>query len=427
MDTGLTLKNGALPKKNALLLLSLLLILGFGLRFYGLENQSLWNDELSSWRRSSYDSLFAVINKGARPDVHPPGYYALLYFVQRYVGDSESVLRFPSALSGTLSIFVIFLVGLRLYSYEEGIIASALMTVLWCPIYYSQEARAYSTLLLFTLLSTYFWISILSSLDETGRLSGYTVLGYIITAIISSYLHYFGLYSVVLQALGAVLFLARRRQTLACILLIYFPILLAYLPWWPAMLKDLGRGAVWIKPPPSNAFFHYLEFLFNRSVTLLLVVLTLYSFLLLRSLYDIVQRNEYESWKITLSSPGWLLVLWLVVPFVGVYVESVLSTPVLTFRNLIISLPAAYLLLSRSITRLPLCPRNQVIITFVLVSLFFSHLVFSMNYYSQPHKQQFREAVGYVVERDSLYEDSLIVGYRVKAYLDYYFERKRLC
>lgn len=416
-----------LTNKNILVLLILILIFGSLLRLYGLNNQSLWNDELSSWKCSSYDNLSTVINRGVRPDVYPPGYQIFLYFVEKCIGDSEIILRFPSAVSGVLSVLVIFFIGLRLYSYKEGLIASALMAVLWCPIYYSQEARAYSMLLLFTLLATYFWISVLESLSKKVRLSYYTTFGYIITAIISSYLHYFGLYLIALQGLFAILFFIRRRQALAYILLIYFPILLAYLPWLPTMWEHLNKGPIWIKPPGSItfAFVRYLHFLFNKSKTLLLFVLMLYSFLFVRSLYNILKFKEYKNIRTALLSPGLLLVLWLIIPFVGVYIKSILSAPVLTPRNLIISLPAAYLLLSRSITQLPLRSRNKAIIAFVIVGLFLFHVIFRMDYYSEAHKEQFREAVGFIVEHDHLYKGSLIIGYAwSREYLNYYFERK---
>jgi len=413
--------------RNVLTLLILILIVGSLLRFYGLENQSLWNDELSSWQRSSYDNLYSVIDKGVRPDVHPPGYQIFLYFVEKYIGDSEPILRFPSAVSGVLSIFIIFLVGLRLYSYREGLIASAFMAVLWCPIYFSQEARVYSMLLLFTLLATHFWISILESLKGKARLSYYTIIGYIITGIISSYLHYFGLYLLLLQGLGAALFCIQRRRALVYVLLIYSLILLAYLPWLPTMWKHLTKGEIWIKPPGSITaiFVGYLHFSFNESKELLLFVMMLYSFLFVRSLCNILKFKEHENSRMTLLSPNLLLVLWLIVPLAGVYMKSILSPPVLTFRNLIISLPAAYLLLSRSITQLPLRSRYNAIVATAIVGLLLFHLIFRLDYYSKPHKQQFREAVNFIVEQDHVYRDSLIIGYAWnREYFNYYFKRK---
>jgi mannosyltransferase len=86
--------------------LTRIVLLGAGLRLYGLDTQSLWNDELSRWVRSSRPSLVHVIDESVRADVHPPGFYMLLYVVINVVGDSASVLRFPSVMAGTLAIGV---------------------------------------------------------------------------------------------------------------------------------------------------------------------------------------------------------------------------------------------------------------------------------------------------------------------------------
>ncbi len=146
-------------KRVNLVILILLIALGMFLRFYKIEKESLWNDELASWEMSNKESLKEVIRETAE-DVHPPGYQILLFFVIKYFGDTEFWLRFPSAASGVFSILLIFLIGRRIYSDYEGLIASTLMAILWFPIYYSQEARVYSLLLLFSMLSFYLWIII---------------------------------------------------------------------------------------------------------------------------------------------------------------------------------------------------------------------------------------------------------------------------
>ena len=63
------------------------------------------------------------MTKGIRPDVHPPGYLTLLYLATNVLGDSEAMLRLPSALAGTLWIPAMFLLGRRLFGPEEGLIA----------------------------------------------------------------------------------------------------------------------------------------------------------------------------------------------------------------------------------------------------------------------------------------------------------------
>jgi hypothetical protein len=55
-------------------LLGAIVLGGSALRFYGLDAQSLWNDELSSWRQSHQETISAVIEHGVRPTPHPPAY-----------------------------------------------------------------------------------------------------------------------------------------------------------------------------------------------------------------------------------------------------------------------------------------------------------------------------------------------------------------
>jgi len=420
-----------LSNKIVLTLLVLILIFGSLLRLCGLNIQSLGYDELTSWRISCYNNLSTLIDQFIKRDVHPPGYQILLYYIEMYVGDSELILRFPSAISGILSILVIFLIGVRLYSYREGLIAAACMAVLWAPVYYSQDARSYSLLLLFTMSVTYFGISIARSLHSKVRPSFYTICGYIITSIVSSYLHYFGLYLVLLYAIGALLFFIRKKHALIYIFIIYFLILLAYVPWLPALWHHLNRGPTWIKAPVNffGTFFKYLCFLFNRSKGQSRFVLMMCVFLFLRSLFRTLRLKSHNIIKALFLSPGFFLILWLVIPFVGVYIQSILLVPVLSPRNLIISLPAAYLLLARSITQLPTRSRNQAVIALMIACFFLYSLIFHLDYYSRPLKEQYREAVSVIVENEKLYKDSLIIGFCHNSSwgmhsFNYYFQKK---
>ena len=152
----------------------------------------------------------------------------------------------------------------------------------------------------------------------------------------------------------------------------------------------------------------------------------MYLFLLVYTWREGLRLKKAGGVRSLFLSPGMLLVLWLVVPFVGVYAKSKVSAPVLTLRSLIMCLPAAYLLLARCLRKLPVSSRVRVIITVVIVGLFLSDLTLRMKYYSRPHKEQFREAVGFIVEHDQHYQDSMIIGYTHGGveYLDYYFRKK---
>lgn len=75
-----------------------------------------------------------------------------------YIGDSEFILRFLSALFGTLTIPVIYLIGRDVCGRLGGVVAAALLTFSTVHVYYSQEARAYVTVLFFFSLAILFYL-----------------------------------------------------------------------------------------------------------------------------------------------------------------------------------------------------------------------------------------------------------------------------
>jgi mannosyltransferase len=403
--------------------LIVILLLGSTLRLYGLDHESLWYDELLTWQRSNYDTLSEVIKEGVRGTVHPPGYLCFLHFVQKYWGDSEWILRFPSALCGVLSIPLIFLLGASLYGRREGLIAAVLMAVLWCPVYYSQEARPYSMLLVATMLATYFWLRIVRRARDGAGLSYPEAAGYVTTAIVSSYLHYFGLYLIALQGTAALLLCLRRRPGMVRLAAIYVVVAVAYVPWMPALLQDLRRQPIWIQAPTPGAALEYLRFLFNGSWSLA-VFAALCCCALGWWLYQTFKGQRCRELSFDPLSSTVVLGCWLVLPFAGAYAKSLVSSPVLTPRNLIVSLPAAYLLVARCITRLPASALAQALLTSALVAGLVLQLVFGMTYYSEPQKEQFREAVQYLVEGERHYDDSVILVWGAhRDQFDYYFEK----
>jgi mannosyltransferase len=406
-----------------LILLCLILIVGTGLRLYGLERQSLWNDELSSWDRSHLASVAQVVDEGARDDGHPPAYLVLLYFLGKYVRPTEGVLRLPSVVAGVLSILLMYLMGCRLYTAREGLIAAAFMAVLWCPIYFSQEARPYAFLILLSLLTTYFWLPFLPVLNLGLKPTAGTVIGYVVSAIACVYLHYFGLWLVGFQGLAALLLSWRSPRLRLILLLIYGMIAVSFLPWLPMMRVQLHQQvADPLKPPEFGIFADFARLLFNGLRRGIVVVLLLFLWPVVHAAYRAIRARDLARFKIEISPSGVLLMGWLLVPLVSAFLESRLFLPILQFRYLLVCLPPAYLLLARSITRLPLRRPYQAMIACGLAGLFLFGLLVNLDYYGRATKEQFREAVAYVVKNDPGPGNSLVLGaVRNLDYLDYYF------
>jgi uncharacterized membrane protein len=136
--------------------LLLLLILGAILRLFQLGSASLWLDEattLGSARRS----LLEIWNYLSMSEFTPPLFFWMEHAMLTF-GDSETVLRLVPAIFGIITIPVFYLIGVELLDRKAGILAAALLTFSPFAIFYSQEARAYSTMLFFLSVAFFFYL-----------------------------------------------------------------------------------------------------------------------------------------------------------------------------------------------------------------------------------------------------------------------------
>src|SRR5215203_5875780 len=403
---------GSFLESRALLVLLAIMLLGAVLRFYGLGFQSLWSDELASWDFSNRETISQVIG-GVRSDDHPPLYSLILRFTQWIFGDSEWALRFPSAFAGWLCIPAIYLLGKRLYSESEGIKAALFLAVFWAPIYFSQEARVYSMLILLSILTSYFWWNIMLGLRYRRELPIREATLYVICVVLCAYVHYFGLILVLLQ--GAAL-AALAYGTLQKAVLLYVPVAVAYLPWLPSMVHQSPykhQNGTRIMDTTLQVPPDYFQFLFGRSGLLSFAAWTLLAFLLVRGWDDLRRRR-----KRGLVPPGLLLAAWAVGPFV---VALVVTQSMLINENLLVSLPAVYLLLARSVTRTfsgRAAAVFQGTVAVGLAAVGLAYLIFSMDYYTTPSKEQIRKAALFVTGHEG--KNTLVVRCDTDNRLDYY-------
>ncbi len=98
-------------------------------------------------------------------------------------GESAWALRLPSVLFGVGSIWAMFFLCRKLLGVKEALLASALMTVSYHHIWFSQNARGYMGLLFFTLLATWFWFEAL----ETNKWRWW--LGYSAAIVFGMWIH----------------------------------------------------------------------------------------------------------------------------------------------------------------------------------------------------------------------------------------------
>jgi len=173
-------------KKNAQIVLVLILLLGAFLRIYGLGNESFWLDEGDTFRSTELSVPQIIKKTYVYSTLYPqfwgegsgavPLYYILVNNWTKIVGLSEFKLRFISALFGIFSIYLIFLLGRFLFDHKIGLIASFILAINHQHISFSQEARMYSMLVALTLWSVLLLLHALKT-NNIHALKGDNLIG----------------------------------------------------------------------------------------------------------------------------------------------------------------------------------------------------------------------------------------------------------
>jgi len=141
-------------KKDTILIV-ILLLAGFLLRFYPALTQSFWVDELSTIQDSRN-----ILNVKIFQRAH----YLSFLFVRLalLLGEREITVRLPSLIFGIALIPLFYLFSFRLAGRGLAIISSILLILSPYHIYFSKEARYYTEIAFFSFLAFYFLVLFLT-------------------------------------------------------------------------------------------------------------------------------------------------------------------------------------------------------------------------------------------------------------------------
>jgi 4-amino-4-deoxy-L-arabinose transferase-like glycosyltransferase len=185
-----------------------LVLLGMALRLYDLDADSLWLDEILTAERVQLDipSLLRMLSSGAggTAATQAPLTYVLTHACTSLLGHNEFTLRFQAMLLGTLSILLIYKLGVMLWSPTTGLLGAFLLAINAHHVEMSQEARHYGLMMFLALLSLIFLVRAL----RTSQARDW--IGFVLCTSLTLYTHYFALLLVAGEALVGALCLAGR-------------------------------------------------------------------------------------------------------------------------------------------------------------------------------------------------------------------------
>lgn len=369
-------------------------------RILGMD-QTLYADENFTYSIITRGGLGSVWHDVYHTSITPPLHYVLAWLAVQFGGDSTVLIRLPSLLFGTALVPLVFLIARRSGGARAGLLGAALIALSPFAIWYSDEARAYATMMFFVALSTF---ALLRALQGDGRRWW---IVYALSACAALWSHYTAVFVVVAEGLWALWAHRGRWRELA---IANVAIAIGYLPWLPGFLEQrknqVGIGAISEFGPLSFGAVYKLPLRTlighphfglgsfpgdKKGLLLVLVVVALVLAAAIRR--PAVPRLAH----LLRSERGLILILALATPL-GLVLYAVASSPLFLPRNLSASLPAlavlVALLLSGLATIVPVRLAAPAIA--IVVAVLGLNAVDSLS--DQDRRPPYREAAHYIDE-----------------------------
>jgi len=189
------LREGLRARSLSFWIVAGLTVAAAGLRFATLGVQAYHHDEIVTASRVLRADFWHAMEAVGFSESAPPLYYAVAWAWTQLTGTGEFGLRSLSAAAGVATVPVAYLLGTELRERRTGIVAAALVAVNPMLLWYSQEARSYSLLVLLTAVATLYFVRALRGTSGRRELVLWGVFSALALAT-----HYFAIFPIAFEA-----------------------------------------------------------------------------------------------------------------------------------------------------------------------------------------------------------------------------------
>ncbi len=414
-------KIGFLSKYSTRVILAIFVLFALGISLFALLHQSLRLDEAQSlWQsnRSPTGILYIIAQ-----DVHVPLYGILLHYWLLFIGNSVTAGRIFSLFFFLLSIPAIYLLGKTAYNKSLALFVALLFSISPFLNWYGNETRMYSMLTLFTILNQYFFIRLFHKTpadvdDKNGAGNKSVWAGYILTALVGIYIHYFFwlilLTQVIYFLFSKKLFPNNSLRKFAATLLILVVALSPWLYYVKKINTASNASPVLLRPTTINVFNAFSQFFFgfqddhiNTLIISLWPLVVIFGFLSLSKRQKILPVSVY-------------FFLSAILPIAFAFAISVAYMPLFITRYLILTIPSLYLFLAWSFESFT--PRISAIFKTVLVASMVMTLIVQVKAADNPAKENYEGAAQYLSSHTSP-QDVIVISAPFTVYpVEYYYD-----
>ncbi len=371
------------------------------LRLSHLGSKSLWLDEgatvalaHASWQHFAWVWWHGEANLQT--------IYFLLMRAWIHLGDSEAVLRLPSALFGIASVPLMYVVARQFMKAGPALATAALLAFSPTHVYYSQEARSYTLTILLVLLSSYFFVRAV----EGCRRKDWS--RWMIVSILVFYSHDFA--ALVLVAQACSLLFKQKPIPWRSLTIRSTIIFLAALPGLTYIFRASPENLhfAWMPKASPGELWHLVMF-FGGAGVKVAIALALWAagvIAIVRSRRNAADPDAF--WR------GMLVLLWALVP-VAITALVSLVHPIFLQRYMIFSLPATLLLTGLGMTVLRRWHAGLILV----VALCAMSIPTIVGEYSKP-RDDWRSASNSILSSASPGDAVVFFPFYSRVMLDYY-------
>jgi mannosyltransferase len=180
-------------------------VIALVLRLHGLTRGLLWDEILTAMYSVEAGSVWTTLSSSIIFNNHI-GYSIFARFSESLFGRHEWALRLPALLFGLASIYWLWIFTRSFLRPNIAIIATFLLAISPAHVFWSESARGYSAMILFTLISSYFYLNLLRSP------SYFLAFMFVGASVAGIYFHLYSTFVTIVQALFLV-YLARKEIT----------------------------------------------------------------------------------------------------------------------------------------------------------------------------------------------------------------------
>ena len=411
-----------------------IILLGFFLRLYRINYQSLWWDEVKTIERSAAPFPELIGDLLAKRH-HVPLYFVLMKgWLQ--MGQLAFIARSFSMFWGVISLALIYQLGRRAFDTRVGLMAALFLAINPFHIWYSQEARMYTLLVTGTIAAHLLLLCLLK------KDTWFYWVGYLLVTLTAVYTHLFSLLILVVHYIFFALHY-RHLKKLFLKWIGYTAITGALFAVWAVILMQTGGlkeatppwivGTAWYDP-----FLTLLSFSTGRTIDPAQPIFYLVPLIYLAAILTVIlNRTRMPPKSEQLGTHSYqtfatrLLLIWLAAPLLLTFFVSldwpgrVQQVSIYTDRYLIIILPAMLILATWGLHQFGEKKSYLIPLALVLVSLGTVPGLYNNYFRPQYGREDWRTAANQLIT-EALPTDLIWSRNDHQVPLTYYLDKKRL-